>query len=91
MLPVFETINQPVQVLAGFGYRNNQVRVLPYLLDWRGQRYRLDTMGLHHVARRGKQLLHVFEFTSGATKFKLELDTELLIWNLAEVYYDAGT
>jgi hypothetical protein len=86
---MFETINEPVAVLAGFGHKNGQVRVLPYLLDWRSQRYRLDVMGLHHLARRGKQLIHIFEFTSGSTKFKLELDTETLTWNLVEVYYDS--
>ncbi|HUC87125.1 MAG TPA: hypothetical protein VMR75_02245 [Candidatus Saccharimonadales bacterium] len=85
---MFETINEPVAVLAGFSHKNGQVRVLPYLLDWRNQRYKLDVMGLHHPAKRGKKFLHVFEFTSGSTKFKLELDTETLSWCLAEVYHD---
>ena len=86
---MFEKVNEPVRVLAGFDKRENQVRVIPYLLDWRGKRYKLEIMGLHHPARRGKKYMHIFEFSSGAIKFRLELDAETLEWNLAEVYYDS--
>jgi len=75
-------------LLAGFDRKKGQVQVTPYLLDWRGQRYKLEIMGLHHPARRGNKYLHVFEFSSGSVKFQLELDTETLEWNLAEIYHD---
>jgi hypothetical protein len=85
---MFETVQEPVKVLASFSTVNNQTHVLPHAMEWRGRRYRLDTMGLYHPARRGKRFLHVLEFSSGSTKFQLELDAETLIWNLTEVYYD---
>lgn len=85
---MFEEVNEPVRVLAGFDRQAGRVKVTPYLLDWRGQRYKLEIMGLHHPARRGKKYLHIFEFSSGSVKFQLELDTETLEWNLAEVYHD---
>jgi hypothetical protein len=85
---MFEKVNEAVNVLVGFSTTKAGVRVLPYLIDWRGKRYKLEVMGLHHPARRGTDFLHIFEFSSGNTKFKLELNTETLEWNLAEVYHD---
>jgi hypothetical protein len=88
---MFERVNETVDVLVGFRHKKQSVQVLPYVLDWRGKRYRLKTMGLHHPARRGRQIIHVFEFACGSTKFKLELNTEVLEWKLTEVYHDYST
>lgn len=85
---MFEQVNERVNVLAGFRHKKNRVEVRPYLMDWRGRRYRLKTFGLHHPARRGEKYLHVFEYASDTTKFRLELDSETLEWNLTEVYHD---
>lgn len=93
---MFERVDEPVEVLVGFkqqshsgkGSSKSSTRVLPYLLSWRGSRYKLDIMGLHHPARKGINRIHFFEFTSGNTKFKLELDSETLEWRLVEVYYE---
>ncbi len=88
---MFEQINEPVNVLAGFVSSNTVVRVTPHLMDWRGTRYRLGTMGLHHPAPRGSKYCHIFEFSAGNTKFKVELNTETLVWTLTEVYHDYST
>lgn len=85
---MFEKVKEPVRVLAGFDRQQGRIKVRPYLLDWRGKRYPVETMGLHHPARRGNHYFHVFEFSSGNTKFMVELDTETLGWELTEVYYD---
>ena len=85
---MFEQVHEPVHVLAGFRHRPNRIQVLPYVMDWRGKRYRLDIMGLHHPARRGAQNFHIFEFSSGNNKFTLELNPETLGWTLTEVYHE---
>jgi hypothetical protein len=85
---MFETVNEPVRVLAGFSYENGRAQVMPYVMDWRKQRYRLGMMGLHHPARQGNRYVHIFEFAVAEMKFKLTLDSETLLWTLTEVYYD---
>jgi hypothetical protein len=85
---MFEAVNEAVRVLVGFSHHQGQAQVVPYIMDWRNQRYRLGIMGLHHPARHGNRYVHIFEFSVDTIKFKLELDTETLIWTLTEVYYD---
>jgi hypothetical protein len=83
-----EKVDDPVGVLASFapGPRNT-VRVVPQAIRWRGRRYRLGTMGLYHPERRGVKQIHIFEFSSGTIKFRLELDPETLAWTVVEVFY----
>lgn len=85
---MFEKVDEPVEVLVGFKRRPGAIRVLPYRLNWRGNQYKLDIMGLHHPARKGVNRIHLFEFTSGNTKFKVEMDSETLEWRLVEIYHD---
>jgi len=85
---MFEQVNDPVKVLAGFSSDKKGVQVTPYLVDWKDTRYRLDKIGLHHRAVRGDKNVHIFEFAAEAIKFKVELDTETLVWTLVEVFYD---
>jgi len=59
--------------------------VCPAILYWRGRRYRIVKVGLHHTVREGRTLFHVFCVTDGATFFKLRFDTETLGWKLVEV------
>lgn len=57
----------------------------PTSLYWRGRRYTLSAIGLHHTLREGRTLVHIFSATDGTTFFKLKLDTETLAWRLLEV------
>lgn len=60
----------------------------PISLYWRGRRYVITKVGLHHTTREGRILLHIFSVTDGTTAFKLELNSELLSWKLLEVDSD---
>jgi len=83
-----EECNDIVSVLASFAPApRGMVRVVPQVLDWKGRRFRLTTMGMHHPERRGLKHVHVFGFASGETAFRLELDSETLEWRLKEVFY----
>ena len=59
---------------------------VPTSLYWRGRRYMVTKVGLHHITREGRTMLHIFSVTDGTTAFKLELNTETLGWKLLEVY-----
>ena len=83
-----DAINEPVAVLVSFNRgQNGVVKVVPQAMQWRGKRYVLEKMGLHHPEKRGNKKLHVFSFSSGPTTFRLELDPETLEWTLAEAFY----
>ena len=58
---------------------------LPTSFYWRGRRYHVNTLGLHHTTHVGRTLVHVFSVTDGANFFKLQLDTETLNWKLLEI------
>ncbi len=88
---MFETINESVDVIASFTMgTHGRSTVLPQVMRWRGKRYRMETFGLYHPARRGDKQIHVFQFSSGSSAFRLELDPETLSWTLMEIYHDSG-
>jgi hypothetical protein len=63
-------------------------KVYPWVISWRGRRYTITKVGLHHRIRDGRDLIHVFSVTDGVTFFKLQLNTETLGWQLMEVSTD---
>ncbi len=57
----------------------------PWVLHWRGVRYMMIKIGLHHTIREGRVLVHIFSVTDGISQFKLRFDTETLGWKLLEI------
>lgn len=78
-----ETIDEQVSVNLLFNHLKRSVA--PTSLYWRGRRYTITRVGLHHIVREGRSLKHIFSVTEGTTFFKLQLDTETLGWRLLEV------
>lgn len=78
-----EDIHESVSVALWSNHTTN--KIVPYSLYWRGRRYKLTTVGLHHVIHEGKTLTHIFSVTDGTTFFKLKFDTETLGWKLLEI------
>ena len=78
-----ETIDESVSV----NLLSNHLKrtALPSSIYWRGRRYQVIKIGLHHTLREGRTLFHIFSVTDGTTGFKLRFDTELLSWKLLEV------
>lgn len=56
----------------------------PTSLLWRGRRYAITQVGLHHTTHDGRTLLHIFSVSDGTTAFKLALNAEALSWKLLE-------
>ena len=78
-----ETLQEKVTVNLVSNCRTGQV--LPKYLGWRGRSYTINKTGLHHTYRSGRALIHVFSVTDGNTFFRLELNTDTLLWMLTEV------
>jgi hypothetical protein len=80
---VRETLQEKVTVNLVSNCKTGQV--LPKHLGWRGRSYTISKTGLHHTYRSGRALIHVFSVTDGNTFFRLELNTDTLLWTLTEV------
>lgn len=78
-----EIIDEQVSVNLLFNHLKHTAS--PTSLYWRGRRYTITKVGLHHTTREGRTFLHIFSVTDGTTGFKLELNSELLSWKLLEV------
>lgn len=56
--------------------------VVPILIKWRNQRYRVKEIGLSHPKQIGRVLHHIFEGSDGRLTFRLDYNTESLQWTL---------
>lgn len=73
------------QVSVNLLYNHLKRSASPTSLYWRGRRYTITQVGLHHTVREGRTLLHIFSVTDGTSAFKLELNAETLLWRLLEI------
>lgn len=80
---MIEKINEPVSVALVSDCKKR--KVYPHLIFWRGRKYKIDKIGLHHFFRQGRTLLHVFSVVSGNNFFRLSLNTNSLFWTLEEI------
>lgn len=85
---MFESLNDKVAVLASFSPKSKgAVYIRPHLMRWKGHRYKIDTMGGHHIKKLGDKRVMVCGFSSGSNDFTLEFDPETFEWKLVQVYY----
>lgn len=81
---MLEKIDEQVEV--AMIYAKSGQRTWPCLVKWRNQRWRVSTLGFKHYVKRGKVLVHVYEFTTQEKLWmRLEHDTLLNIWTLDSV------
>lgn len=83
-----EAINESVSV----NFLSNHLKgtAYPWVIFWRGRRYTITRVGLHHTLRDGRVLYHLYSVTDGMTFFHLRFDTETLSWKLLEISYDSN-
>ncbi len=78
-----EVIDEQISVNLLFNHLKHTAS--PTSLYWRGRRYMITNVGLHHITREGWTMFHIFSVTDGTTGFKLELNAETLAWKLLEI------
>jgi len=80
---MIQKLDAPVSVVLSFDSTTR--RVAPTQIVYHGRNYPIVKLGLHHTARRGRTLFHIFSVASASAFFRLVLNTDNLSWRLEEV------
>lgn len=77
-----QKINQEVSVVMYYSAKKRQV--VPYLLSWQNQDYKLDKVSYYHSYLEGRERQHIFELTdiNKTLSFRLRLNASNLHWIL---------
>lgn len=81
---MYETINEKVDVIAIFKKGYEDVR--PFKVRWHGQDHAITKVGYQHKYRQGKNIIHVFSCTDGASFFQLAFNAAELSWFIEKVW-----
>lgn len=74
-------LNERVSVLGKF----EAGKLLPVLLRWRGRRYWVQKLNLHHERAEGGDRLHFYSVTTDAGECVLRYSRNDFSWTLEEV------
>jgi hypothetical protein len=74
-------LNEQVKVVAVFGDGMNPCRPLRFRRS-SGREIDIKEIGLVHPTMQGKRMLHIFDVTDNSADYRLEFDTERLVWHL---------
>jgi len=80
---MIEKIHERVSVLVS--YNRNQGQTIIHKVRWNGKIYLITQFGYHHKVRSGRNIFHIFHVNTDSISFKLELNTETLVWSVLEV------
>ncbi|OGV93967.1 hypothetical protein A3B57_00960 [Microgenomates group bacterium RIFCSPLOWO2_01_FULL_47_10] len=83
---MIQTIDAPISVITAYNHLTSQF--IPVKLKWHSREYTIITIGFHHHYRQGRTLFHVFSVATEEMFFRLELDTETLMWRVTEIADD---
>jgi len=74
-------LNEQVEVLAIF--RPGRTMCEPVRFRRKnGREVTVTEIGLRHPTTRGNRTVHVFDVTDGGADYRLEFDSERLVWRL---------
>jgi len=71
-------LNQTIEVVAIF--KDNHC--YPAKFVYQSKTIVVEELNLHHQNRHGQTIIHVFDVSNGQTDFRLEFNTQTLIWKL---------
>jgi hypothetical protein len=81
---MYETINEPVDVVAYFGRTYHAIK--PFKMRWSNKVFTITHIDYKHKVREGKKIMHVFSCTDGAAFFELKYDSDDVAWTLARTW-----
>lgn len=81
---MYETINDPIQVATLF--KNGEAKPLKFL--WKGKEYAIQTVNLAYSTFEGRAKVYYFAVSDNNNYFKLQFNTESLVWTLLESYVE---
>lgn len=78
-------LNELVEVIAVFshndGNRHQPCRPLKFKRQ-NGREVEIQELGLRHPVNQGRKTVHMFDVTDGGADYRLEFDSERLLWHL---------
>ncbi|MEI6691033.1 MAG: hypothetical protein WCL07_04800 [bacterium] len=82
-----QSLDEPISVMFSSvgATRESPASVRPISLIWSGSTYPILKVGLHHRTYKGETLAHVFSVVGNNIFFRIELNTDTLLWRLQEV------
>ena len=81
---MFEQINDPIEVIASIG----EGKITPRKFLWRGREFLVTAVNLSWSVWEGRSKLYYFAVSSDANYFKLEFNSNKLVWVLLESQTD---
>lgn len=84
-------INEEISVVMYYTAKKRQV--VPYLLSWQNQDYKLGKVAYYHSYMEGRDRQHIFELTdtNQTLHFRLRLDSSNLHWTLEAIHDGLAT
>lgn len=74
-------LNEKVKVIAIFGEGLNSCRPIKFCRA-NNREVCISEIGLSYPSCKGSKTIHIFDVTDGGTDYRLEFDSENLIWKL---------
>lgn len=74
-------LDERIAVIAVFGEGINPCRPVRFRRP-NGREIEITEIGLRHPSVQGKRMIHVFDVTDGSADYRLEFDSERLVWVL---------
>ena len=74
-------LNEQVQVIAVFKPGHHPCQPIRFKRA-NGREVKVTELGLRHPLPHGTKTIHAFDVTDGGTDYRLEFDSERLIWRL---------
>lgn len=74
-------LNERIDVVATFGTGLNLCVPVRFRRP-NGRVIEVKEIGLRHPTEKGRRTVHVFDVTDGEADYRIELDSERLVWHL---------
>ncbi|HUO61915.1 MAG TPA: hypothetical protein VMT96_00485 [Candidatus Bathyarchaeia archaeon] len=74
-------LNERVDMVAKFGTGLNPCVPIKFRRA-NGREVIITEIGLRHPGMKGRRTVHIFDVTDGGADYRLELDSERLVWRL---------
>lgn len=74
-------LNEKIKVLAIFSVGLNGCKPIKFVRE-SGREIEIKEIGLGFPILKGRKSLHIFDVTDGQADYRLEFDSESLVWHL---------
>lgn len=74
-------LNERIDVVATFGTGLNPCMPVRFRRA-NGRVIEVKEIGLRHPTEKGRRTVHMFDVTDGEADYRIELDSERLVWHL---------